>query len=180
MCSNDAEKYLLKFDYEIIHSFIQQKKIFTNTNMEPLTLDDATLKDGFAKDRRYLKGFLAKIQLVFMLYPDRFQNDDSKIAYVVSRLYGEAMNWAASLIDNNDPCLSDYAAFVERIKITFKGLYTIFLANQRLRTIHQKKLDCVLFYILEFNKFSDESSWNEQAKMDAFLNGFLDLLLLKF
>jgi len=30
----------------------------------------ATNKDGFAGDRRYFKGFLAKMNLVFMLSPE--------------------------------------------------------------------------------------------------------------
>ena len=26
-------------------------------------------------------------------------------------------------------------------------------------------------YILKFNRYADESNWNEQAKMDAFISG---------
>ena len=35
-------------------------------------LNSVTLKDGFAGNRRFLKGFLAKINLIFMLYPVRY------------------------------------------------------------------------------------------------------------
>jgi len=35
-------------------------------------MKNATLKDGFSGNRRFIKGFLAKIELIFMLYPDRY------------------------------------------------------------------------------------------------------------
>ena len=39
----------------------------------------ATNKDGFAGDRRYFKGFLAKMNLVFMLDPERFAKIQLKL-----------------------------------------------------------------------------------------------------
>jgi len=36
---------------------------------------NTTNKDGFAGDRGYFKGFLAKMNLIFMLDPERFAND---------------------------------------------------------------------------------------------------------
>jgi len=53
--------------------------------------NNATYKDGFAGDHRYLKGFLAKIYLIFMISPDRFPTDKTKVIYIISRLYGNAM-----------------------------------------------------------------------------------------
>ncbi|OUM64782.1 hypothetical protein PIROE2DRAFT_8316 [Piromyces sp. E2] len=38
----------------------------------------ATNKDGFAGDRRYFKGFLEKMKLVFMLNPEKFIQDPIK------------------------------------------------------------------------------------------------------
>jgi len=131
-------------------------------------------KDGFAGDRRYFKGFLAKMELIFMLQPDKFEEDPIKVAYIISRLYGSAMNWAATLIENNDPCLNDYDAFISKIKATFGSYDSTFIANQKLKTIRQKRLGDVGSYIMEFNKYADESSWNEEAKMDAFLSGLND------
>ncbi|OUM57847.1 hypothetical protein PIROE2DRAFT_17040 [Piromyces sp. E2] len=50
--------------------------------------DTANLKDGFTGDRKYLKGFLAKMELIFLLYPERFLRDEEKVVYIISRLYG--------------------------------------------------------------------------------------------
>eukprot|EP00833_Pecoramyces_ruminatium_P017482 jgi/Orpsp1_1/1191514/evm.model.d7180000086518.1 len=136
--------------------------------------ENASLKDGFAGDRRYLKGFLAKMELIFLLYPDRYPRDDDKVVYVISRLYGQAMNWAATLIENRDPCLSNYEVFTERFKSFFGDTDITYIANQKLRTLRQRNLGGVHGYIMEFNKYADDSSWNEQAKMDAFIAGLND------
>jgi len=53
----------------------------------------ATYKEVFAGDRSYLKGFLAKMNLIFMIHPDRFNNEETKIIYVIFRLYANALNW---------------------------------------------------------------------------------------
>ncbi len=132
---------------------------------------NATYKDGFAGDRRFFKGFLAKIELVFMLYPERFNDDSTKVIYIISRLYGTAMTWAASLIENHDPCLNNYDSFIGKMKSFFGNNDATFIANQKLRSIKQKRLGDIRNYIIEFNRYADESSWNEEAKMDAFLNG---------
>jgi len=140
----------------------------------PNNLEGATLKDGFAGDRKYLKGFLAKMKLIFLLYPERYQEEEAKVIYVISRLYGNAMNWAATLIDNQDPCLNNYDAFVEKLKAFYGNNDESFVANQMLRRIKQKNIGGASGYILEFNKYADVSTWNEQAKMDAFMVGLND------
>jgi len=45
--------------------------------------DTANLKDGFAGDRKYLKGFLAKMELIFLLYPERFPGDEDKYKVLI-------------------------------------------------------------------------------------------------
>ncbi len=142
-------------------------------------IDTASLKDGFAGDRRFLKGFLAKIDLVFALYPDRYQEDESKVIYAISRLYGNAMNWAASLIEKNDPCLHNYQEFKDKMKTFYGNADFTFIANQMLKKLKQQHLGGIRGYILEFNRYADESNWNEQAKMDAFLSGLNQQVAVK-
>jgi len=43
----------------------------------------ATNKNEFAGDRRYFKGFLAKMNLVFMQDPERFAQDPIKIVLLM-------------------------------------------------------------------------------------------------
>jgi len=93
-----------------------------------------------------------------MLHSDRFQNDTTKVVYIISRLYGKAMNWAATLIENRDPCLNNYEGFVLRLKAAYDNNDATFVANEKLRTIKQKRLGNVGNYIIEFNRYADESS----------------------
>jgi len=79
------------------------------------------------------------------------------------------MNWAASLIENRDPCLTNYQSFVSKLKAFYENDDSVYTANQMLRTLKQHHLGGVRGYILEFNKFADDSNWNEEAKMDAFI-----------
>ena len=141
--------------------------------------DNASLKDGFAGDRRFLKGFLAKIELVFILYPERYQDEESKVIYLISRLYGKAMNWAATLIEQNDPCLHNYGEFKDKLKSFYGSSDFTYTANQMLRSLKQQHIGGVRGYILEFNQYADESTWNEEAKMDAFLAGLHPQIALK-
>ena len=83
---------------------------------------------------------------------------------IASRLYGNAMNWAATLIKNNDPCLHNYEAFVGRLKAYYESNDESYVANQMLRRIKQKNIVGVSGYILEFNKYADVSTWNEKQK----------------
>ena len=136
--------------------------------------DAASLKDGFSGNRKYLKGFLAKMELIFQLHPEHFQHDEDKVIYIITRLYGNAMNWAASLIENRDPCLRNYQSFISKIKAFYGNIDATFIANQKLRILKQKHLGEINNYIMEFNKYADDSSWNEPAKMDAFLAGLHD------
>jgi len=123
--------------------------------------NNATYQDGFAGDRRYFKEFLAQIELIFMHFPDRLEDDPTKDVYIISILYRKVMNWAESLIESRDPCLNNYKEFISRLKATFGNSADTFVANQKFRIIRQKRLGNVGNYILEFNRYADESYWNE-------------------
>ena len=43
-----------------------------------------------------------------MLDSERFADHPIIAAYIISRLYGSAMNWAVTLIENNLPYLNNY------------------------------------------------------------------------
>jgi len=89
------------------------------------------------------------------------------------------MNWAASLIENHDPCLRNYQSFINKIKAFYGNFDATFTANQKLRILKQKHLSKISKYIIEFNKYADGSSWNESAKMDAFLDGLHDQIVTR-
>ncbi|OUM58160.1 hypothetical protein PIROE2DRAFT_16639 [Piromyces sp. E2] len=83
----------------VLFVILDTTSVYYLVKMDAELMNNATLKDGFAGNRRFFKEFLAKMELIFMVYPDRYSDDESKIVYIISRLYGDAMNWAASLIE---------------------------------------------------------------------------------
>jgi len=84
-----------------------------------------------------------------------------------------------SSYSNRDPCLDNFEEFISRLKAVFGNSDATFVANHKLRTIKQKRLGDVENYILEFNRYADESFWNEEAKMDAFLAGLNEQIATK-
>jgi len=81
--------------------------------------NNATYMDGFSGDFLYFEGFLAKIELIFILYPERFEDYTTKVVYIISRLYWKAMNWADILIENRNPFLWNYEEFILRFNSAF-------------------------------------------------------------
>jgi len=65
------------------------------------------------------------------------------------------------------------------MKSVYGDYDSTFIANQRLRVIKQKRLGDIRGYILEFNRYADESLWNEEAKMDIFLAGLHDQIAIR-
>jgi len=60
-------------------------------------INNIIYKDGFAGDSRYFIGFfLGKINFIFMLYLDRYNNDETRFIYMISRLNVNDMNWATT------------------------------------------------------------------------------------
>jgi len=69
------------------------------------------------------------MNLIFLINPEKFENDKTKIINIISELYGNGMNWTASLMENRDPCLLNYNVFVVRMKSVYCGYDYIFIAN---------------------------------------------------
>jgi len=57
------------------------------------------------------------------------------------------MNWAATLINYQDPCFLNYDQFVARLKSVFGNYDSTFNANQKLRTIKQRRVEEFRNYI---------------------------------
>ena len=66
--------------------------------------------------KRYTQGRIPRREKIFerILSQDHYQGEETEVLYLISRLYGIAMNWALTLIENKDPCLTNYQALVAR------------------------------------------------------------------
>jgi len=130
----------------------------------------------FNGDSAKLKGFLAYVGLAIALRPEYFTNDPLKVAYTITLLRDEAMDWAADLMNENNPVLDDFNAFIELMKDRFSDVDAVFNCNQALMHIKQKAYGKVTDYNNEFRRLSEKTDWNEFALMDVYIEGLLPRL----
>jgi len=126
----------------------------------------------FTGKQRELDGFLTRVELVFRTRPTLYNTDRVRVDYVISYFSGKPLEWASVLMKNNSNVLNDYREFIERLKANFGSYrYDTVVANGKLDNIRQKRLGQVLEYITEFQRISQNSSFNESARIYMFLKG---------
>ena len=76
----------------------------------------------FNGDSTKLKGFLVYVGLAIALRREYFTNDTLKVAYTIILLRDEAMDWAADLMNENNPVLDNFNAFIELMKDRFSDV----------------------------------------------------------
>ena len=69
-------------------------------------------------------------------------------------LRDEAMDWAADLMNENNPVLDNFNAFIELMKDRFSNVDAVFNCNQALMHIKQKAYNKVTDYNNEFLRLS--------------------------
>jgi len=82
--------------------------------------------------------------------PNQFQDDATKVRFLMSYMIGKPLEWA-SCLRNNSPLLRNYQDFINELKRNF-GDYTTqaVVANSKLCNLRQRKLGRVFEYISEF------------------------------
>jgi len=119
-----------------------------------------------------LEGFLTRAELAMEAKPNQFNNDVSKVRFLMSYMLGKPLEWVSCLRRNNSPLLHNYANFVQELKSNF-GDYTTqaVVANSKLCNLRQKKSGFVFEYITEFQRIAQYSDFNESAKIYMFIKG---------
>ena len=149
------------------------QRIFNNLNLEenmeqnqgsPLkVVNDPPI---FSGRRKELDGFLTRVDLAIEANPNRFQNDDSRVRFLMSYLIGRPLEWASCLRRNNNKVIHNYNNFVQELGNNYgdPNLESI-VANGKLCNIKQRSYGRVLEYITEFQRISQNSDFNEPAKI---------------
>ena len=121
-----------------------------------------------------LHEFLIACSLVFSDRPDTFHCDDKMVQYASSYLKGAwfepiIMGKVEDLLD----WLHDYSAFIQELMDHF-GPYDFHGdAETSLSNLSMKDSHWVTHYIVEFNKLTACTDWNEPALRDQFFPGLL-------
>ena len=126
----------------------------------------------FSGKQQDLESFITRVELTFEAKPNQFATNESRIRFIMSYMYGKPLEWAACLKRNQSPILNSYEDFIRELRNNFGGFSCdATVANSKLFAIRQKKIGCVMEYIMEFQKMAQNSDFNESAKIFMFTKG---------
>ncbi|KAF0045774.1 hypothetical protein F2P81_002303 [Scophthalmus maximus] len=119
---------------------------------------------------RQCKTFLLQCGPVFDLQSLMYSTEKTKIAYLISLLRGEALEWASVHWRRQDPVTSTYANFTQEMSKVFDHPVQGKDAARRLFSLRQGS-QSVAEYSIEFRTLVAESGWNEAALLSVFVHG---------
>ena len=126
--------------------------------------------EWFDGTRAASRGFLNQCRLAFMLQPNRFTNDRTKVGFMLSHLKGRALGWASPLIEKDDPILADLEAFLTEFQRIFGDPDCKKNAARKLRTLRQGSSGTAE-YAAEFLQLVADVNWNDEAQANQFYEG---------
>ncbi|OCT57199.1 hypothetical protein XELAEV_18003842mg [Xenopus laevis] len=131
--------------------------------------------DKFSGDRKMFRGFVNQCKLLFMLQPNKFQDDTLKVGWILTLLSGEALAWASPLIEQQSPLLSNFNGFLAAMSVIFDDPNKIATAETTLLTLTQGSRS-VAEYAATFRRWVLDTSWNEAAQRFHFRRGLSEAM----
>ena len=131
--------------------------------------------ERYSGDPNKVQIFLTQIMLHFTCKPAAFHTNQSKVAFMISYLSGDAASWAVPLVNNNDQILYDWDAFRAEFERVFDRRATTLCADKELLELQQGKGDLIT-YLSSFNRLIAETSWPEEKRLALYYKGLNDEL----
>lgn len=189
-------------DVEELRSFVQRLGVTVHTQQDGLQkMDDALNQLGhrvralydsppstpsvpaatvklsppppFSGEPSACKGFLTQCSVVFELQPGNFPTERSKVAYILTRLSGKALDWATALWIHCHPDCGTSERFMDALQRVFDDGLTQRQAASRLITQFQGQRSVTDY---EFRTLAAESGWEGEALVTAFYQGLSESL----
>ena len=122
----------------------------------------------YGTDPAKLRTFLVQLQLSFRDRPSAFSDDSRKVNFAISYLKGIALaHFENSLIepdlDDPPPWGDDYDEFVAELNIYFGSPDVVGKAKNKLESLSMKPTQRITKYIVEFNRYSTVTGWDNRA-----------------
>lgn len=127
----------------------------------------------FKGDPDQCRAFLTQCEIHFELQPSSFPTERSRVAFVISLLSGKAKQWGTAEWQNNSVSCSSYSEFSKELIRVFDPVLPNREAARRLYSLRQGERS-VTSFIIDFHVLAADSSWNQEALMDAFMEGLND------
>ncbi|KAH7439596.1 hypothetical protein KP509_04G068000 [Ceratopteris richardii] len=95
------------------------------------------MPEKFDGDRTKFRGFVQQFKLYIRMQPDRYPDEASKVGFIGTLLYGQALSWFAPILEKNMTVLQDYEGFLREFSATFGDADTSRVAETKLRKLCQ-------------------------------------------
>lgn len=128
---------------------------------------------SYAGEPNFCRAFLTRCSMHFSLQPRTFEREESKVAFVLTLLTGQAALWGTAVWENKDPCCTSFQALAAEMKRVFDRAVAGKDAARLLAELRQGDRT-VADYSIEFRTLAAECRWNEEAQWDMFLHGLAD------
>ncbi|XP_075409629.1 retrotransposon Gag-like protein 6 [Tenrec ecaudatus] len=87
----------------------------------PLTTPPTSLPEPFSGDPGQLADFLMQMDRFMIFQASRFPGEAERVAFLVSRLTGEAEKWAIPHMQPDSPLRNNYQGFLAELRRTYKS-----------------------------------------------------------
>nr|XP_036862694.1 LOW QUALITY PROTEIN: retrotransposon Gag-like protein 6 [Manis javanica] len=91
------------------------------TTLQPLCRPPTSLPEPFSGDPGQLAGFLMQMDRFMIFQASRFPGEAERVAFLVSRLTGEAEKWAIPHMQPDSPLRNNYQGFLAELRRTYKS-----------------------------------------------------------
>ena len=129
--------------------------------------------EGYSGEPEFCRAFLNRCSMHFALQPQTFNQERSKVAFVLTLLSGRAALWGTAVWENQDPCCASFQALSEEMRRVFDRAVAGREAARLLADLRQGH-GSVSEYSIQFRTLAAECRWNEEAQWDSFLHGLAD------
>ncbi|XP_015427435.1 PREDICTED: protein LDOC1L [Myotis davidii] len=93
----------------------------TSNGTRPMTTPPTSLPEPFSGDPGQLAGFLMQMDRFMIFQAARFPGEAERVAFLVSRLTGEAEKWAIPHMQPDSPLRNNYQGFLAELRRTYKS-----------------------------------------------------------
>uniref|UniRef100_A0A671PX66 DUF4939 domain-containing protein n=1 Tax=Sinocyclocheilus anshuiensis TaxID=1608454 RepID=A0A671PX66_9TELE len=143
------------------------------TSLTPVTTPSSAsvspmaLPASYAGDAAVCGGFLLQVDLFIEMQPQKFTTERSKVAFLISLLNGNALEWARAIWNAESAIINSYVAFKNHFKEVFGSTTGELSVSDQLLHLRQGSFT-TREYTLQFRTLAATSGWNEAALLSAY------------
>src|SRR6266481_6018569 len=163
------EMHLPQSNAEVLASTIDQ--VVKSNLPNKVKLWDPDPFDG--SDTRKLRTFILQCKLNFHDHSDLFQDDTTKVNYMLSYLKGMTLDcFEPTLLETPEPAwLSDFALFLEELEASFGSYDPVGEAEAELEGLCMQENHQATKYFIKFMQLAARVQWGEAALLQQAYNG---------